>query len=409
MASKDEVFSNYRRQTGKRTQGSTGRDGQYNLLYHGRTLYSFGTHFPLAIRYHSGAEIPEGSEGFGCGVQYIVNGDKYSATTTQHQNQAIKSLKPNVQIPFSALENAWNWGLQETMYYKEWGQWYSFEEACEIERKAQGVGPDAFVQIYSAGWGSTTNRDWVNRANALAEKLRDGSGGFKIVAYRKDTWQHTHDGGKTWAPGYFSSGNFVDTGEPYDAGIVCCGEADCDWVGPYPRTGEQPISTHRLGAVLFTIRGNTFLSSFDELDRTNYFLCQVPGSPTTIEEAYEALVPDVVKALPSREGVLRQGDWFFIPVSEDKDTLRSIRKAAPYVTNTNTSAYRLGEATGTHVVTRARRTADGLLVVQGCVRHSPADGRRPEHKRLKLGDGKQWYVPVKNTSEAGWGARGNVD
>jgi len=386
MANKDQVIANFAQQTGKYTHGSRGREGSYNLWYSGRILYSFGTHFPLAIRYHSGAEIPEGSEGFGCGVQYIVNGDKYSATTTQHQNQAIKSLKPNVQIPFSALENAWNYGLERDVYYKEWGEWHTREEALE-DAKAAGK------SIWDE-WGSIQNPLWVNRANALAQALLRGDSGFKIVRYRKDTWEYS-----------FKLDGKEDQWSPYYQGLDIPEEFELR-----NQYGDGCRSAHRLGAVLFTIRGTSFLSSFDEQDRSNYFLCQVPGSPTTIEEAYENLVPDAVKALPSREGVLRQGDWFFIPVSEDKDTLRSIRKAAPYITNTNTSAYRLGGATGTHVVTRARRTADGLLVVQGCVRHDPQGfGRRPEHRRLKIGDGKQWYIPVKNTSEAGWGAVGNVD
>jgi len=386
MASKDEVFSNFCRQTGKRTQGSTGRDGQYNLLYHDRTLYSFGIHFPLVIRYHSETEIPEGSEGFGCGVQYIVNGDKYSATTTQHQNQAIGSLKPNVQIPFSALENAWNYGLVRDVYYKEWGEWHTREEA---EADAKAAGKSLWDE-----WGTTTNPLWVDRANALARALLRGDGGFKIVAYRKDTWEYS-----------FKLDGTEDQWSPYYQGLDIPEEFKLR-----NQYGGGCRSAHRLGAVLFTIRSRSFLSSFDEQDTRNYFLCQVPGSPTTVEEAYENLVPTEVKALPSREGVLRQGDWFFIPVSEDKDVLRSIRKAPAYVTNTNTSAYRLGgNEEGTHVVTKARRTADGLLVVRGCVRHAPVGGRRPEHRRLKLGDGKQWYVPVKNTSLAGWGAAGNVD
>jgi hypothetical protein len=62
------------------------------------TIYSFGTHFPLALRGEFGATDGE--------YNYLINGDYYSVTTSQHQNCAISSLRPNVIIPFSALEGA---------------------------------------------------------------------------------------------------------------------------------------------------------------------------------------------------------------------------------------------------------------------------------------------------------------
>jgi hypothetical protein len=363
-----------------------------NLYYKGNILYSYGTHFPLAIRYHKATEIPEGSEGFGCGIQYLVNGDKNSVTTSRHQNQAIGTLTPNVQIPFSALAEAWNWKLESTIYYKEWGQDYTEAEA----RKLEGIGEgSAWNSLYQAGWGSKGNPDWVNRANALAEKLASGEGGeqgFRIVNYRKDTWEYQCQEEKT--------------GKPLTTWM------DSDSAAWKAHTCQKDIPTrdqarHRLGAVLFTIRGNSFLSSFDEQDTRNYFLCQVPGSPGTVEEAYENLKPTEVK-LAEIEGipVLRQGDWFFIAAIKEAHIPSPARSP-------RTKHYRLGGNLGgtfrPHMVNEAITTNTVADFVRGFVRHSPTDGRSPEHRRLKLGDGKSWWVPVKNTSEAGWGAVGNVD
>ena len=56
------------------------------------TLYSYGHHFPLAIRF-------EKTDGY----QFVVNGDRYSVSTSAHQNQCF-GLGP--QIPFSALHAA---------------------------------------------------------------------------------------------------------------------------------------------------------------------------------------------------------------------------------------------------------------------------------------------------------------
>lgn len=62
-----------------------------NIFFEGPVLYSYGHHFPMAVR------IP--------GNRYIVNGDKYSITTGKHQSHVFQVI-PNskrVEIPFSAL------------------------------------------------------------------------------------------------------------------------------------------------------------------------------------------------------------------------------------------------------------------------------------------------------------------
>lgn len=66
-----------------------------NLFIDGDVAYSYGRHFPLAVRRDWGAEIA-----------YLINGDHYSNTTTQHQGHCISRLRPNVQVPFSALDAA---------------------------------------------------------------------------------------------------------------------------------------------------------------------------------------------------------------------------------------------------------------------------------------------------------------
>jgi hypothetical protein len=65
-------------------------------------IYSYGHHFILATRKEDGD--------WGCGVKFIVNGDRYSVSTSGHTNLVIHACKPNVQIPYSALDAA---GLTE--------------------------------------------------------------------------------------------------------------------------------------------------------------------------------------------------------------------------------------------------------------------------------------------------------
>jgi len=50
---------------------------------------------------------------WGCGVKFIVNGDRYSSSTSAHTNLVIHACKPNVQIPYSALDAA---GLTESNF-----------------------------------------------------------------------------------------------------------------------------------------------------------------------------------------------------------------------------------------------------------------------------------------------------
>lgn len=66
-----------------------------NVYYDGDCLYSYGSHFILAIKNHYGANI-----------DFLVNGDVYSVSTTHHTSLAIRNCQKNVQIPFSALRSA---------------------------------------------------------------------------------------------------------------------------------------------------------------------------------------------------------------------------------------------------------------------------------------------------------------
>ena len=67
-----------------------GKTPNGNLFFEKEILYSYGYHFPLAVD---------------LGRLYVLNGDKYSVTTSSHQSTLFR-LVPNsmrVEIPFSAL------------------------------------------------------------------------------------------------------------------------------------------------------------------------------------------------------------------------------------------------------------------------------------------------------------------
>lgn len=82
---------------GERRNKRTGGMRYYSKLQMDEnSLYSFGTHFPLAVETEKG--------------EYILNGDVYSSTTSQHQSStrylAKRAHARFVEIPFSVLDTA---------------------------------------------------------------------------------------------------------------------------------------------------------------------------------------------------------------------------------------------------------------------------------------------------------------
>lgn len=65
-----------------------GRSHNGNVFFSGSTLYSYGTHFPLAIRYKD---------------KFLLNADSYSVTTSKHQSQTRYALRHCETVSLPAL------------------------------------------------------------------------------------------------------------------------------------------------------------------------------------------------------------------------------------------------------------------------------------------------------------------
>jgi len=83
--------------TQKFARGATRGKGS-RVFIEGNKIFSYGHHFVLATRKEEGD--------WGEDVKFIVNGDRYSSSTSGHTSLAIQACKPNVQIPYTALEAA---------------------------------------------------------------------------------------------------------------------------------------------------------------------------------------------------------------------------------------------------------------------------------------------------------------
>jgi len=85
---------------------------------------------------------------------------------------------------------------------------------------------------------------------------------------------------------------------------------------------------HRAGSVLVRdSKGAHFLFGRDE---DTYFGCELPAPAASIAEAYKVLMP--AQAI-GKAGVVRQGEWFFVPCKKPDLTRRLIEfEAAPEIT-----------------------------------------------------------------------------
>jgi hypothetical protein len=65
-----------------------------NVFAEGNYLYSYGKHFILAVRKEDGS--------------FLLNGDKYSTTTSRHQSDTYSLFGKHPRVSFSACESAMN-------------------------------------------------------------------------------------------------------------------------------------------------------------------------------------------------------------------------------------------------------------------------------------------------------------
>ena len=163
------------------------------------------------------------------------------------------------------------------------------------------------------------------------------------------------------------------------------------------------VEVHFTGASLFKVEDKVFLFDIDQREIKhkifNAFLVQLKESASSIEQAYENLKPQAVKDA-EKQGldVLRQGEWFFIPVQGEFEA--KTRVATNWDKRTfEPLTLRAGRNRPNNVTKHSK--VNGVEYVTGVVEHS---GR--EHASLTL---KGWYLPVPNTSIESFTLTGDVD
>lgn len=179
------------------------------------------------------------------------------------------------------------------------------------------------------------------------------------------------------------------------------------WEGPCGYQGH----THAQTIKILDIRARAMLISLGltgipdthfllGMDEGHPFATQVIRKPQTVKEAFDWLMPNMVKrAIDQGLCVKRQGDWFFIPTNKeprlDSDGQRFFPAGTPMKANT---PYRRAPLIYNCAQTRHR----GSLVVYQSVLGLPCvapfvkeNVRAPNHNTLRL---RGWHIGVRRRS-----------
>jgi hypothetical protein len=384
----------------------------------GDLLYSYGSHFELArpLRNRKG-EI----------TGYLLNGDTYSNITSQHQGHVrhILSSEKTVIIPHEALNSAgidletvqivhvkgdtWTTTHHRTTEIPEGAKWRR-EEIAEYRAPTE--------EDYAAAVEAATpdaRRTWEGRVKRHGEdpKLWSDPGEFKPPT-KNDVWLYSKRVVTGHVDRLYTSGRggveITVTPQP-DGTTEYTWTTTRHWLGEALIRARVTWRTFDDDGMHRHHRWAYYLSGFDhEEARPLYFFAELPHGvkPATVAEAYEALKPDPVKmAEQMGRPVFRQGDIFGVPLEamdrkqlktlgarierrtmarvELSPVMREVQPAnLPYVLNTN------------HTATEVAYLPGGVTLARGTMYHDP-DGRRADHARRRIGDGKSWHVVIKNT------------
>lgn len=351
---------------------SRGNVDPTSIIVRGDTIYSYGTHFPMArlIRDAKGR------------VRLVlINADTWSGggwtSTGQHQSMVRSATNhhagtlgiPVMEIPFPVLESASirfdsikpleirdsRWTYHEIESYERPGVlgYVRTEDGSPKyvpEHERDGVELDdtlssvdyskcGMAHAHATGhaelredgkWHWTVQRHWMGdsifRAKSSETRTRSLTAAESELYERYCLVNHAaHDMYREYERSF-------KEGEGYDEALfkryqdVSGYKRDLEsgnWWLPRVQRGAR---TNRLE---FTVqRWATYLSSFDYNEpHRPYFMCELPYGckATTVDEGVDALMPDVIRsAIAQGIDVKRQGDIYAIPTNLTTEVLESL-------------------------------------------------------------------------------------
>lgn len=425
-----------------------------NIMVRGDIIYSYGPHFELArpLRNKKGEVVcfllngdsySVTTSGHQSSVRYAVGHDDHVIIPHSALTQAGVDLD-SIQI-LDRLEDRYEHTQHHSDTMPESAQWHVRDDMRTVDKT------DDEVQAILDAMHAESMRSWEDRRKwAAEEEARGEADGFwsrailrnpdpperparKVLSFwqlRKDVKvgeiRTLHTSGNKYAQ-EITITTLPDGSKSYDwetsrhwlgeslirAKVQWWITVTCPWcdgsgwaIGPSQSVHwgrpQCPDCRGRGSTIHEHHRWATFLSGFDHQEaRPLYFFCELPYRSTacTVREAYEALKPDPVKlAEQMGRDITRQGDIFAVPTRMDRKALKAqgarLEKRwvpaeagpvhLPYILGTN------------HTATEVAYLPGGLTLARGVLYHDPS-GRRRDHARRRLGDGKTWHIVVKNT------------
>jgi hypothetical protein len=253
--SKRDILKDYLDQrVPKRGQYKGEVGGEYgHVYYRGDILYSYGSHFPMLIRHKWG---------------YLLNADKYSSTTSQHQGMC-RSVA-TCQIPLSALRQA-------NIPYNNFNLIDSSKQREDLLGYYRNVPNDKAKTITVAEHEAL---DWKKQRGWMADNWEHPTKYFWHSKDKKERisvkqYMEIPDGEK-FGEGTpiilydFNFGTAINNTETIYRGITT---ASSKWSPNTERRPQHDLIEHD---------GRYFLSG---MDGQNYFLCQLPEPVKTVDEA----------------------------------------------------------------------------------------------------------------------------
>lgn len=171
--------------------------------------------------------------------------------------------------------------------------------------------------------------------------------------------------------------------------------------------GATPRKEHFMGAMVFSLerKGEGIRSYYlFDIDRgdlkeqvINPFLSRLPRACRSVEDAYDSLMPEEVRtALKEGKAVVRQGEWFFIPV-EGNFEIAKVRR--PGSGGPPAHAEGVLQSKGNRAHYTKKLSVEGY--VKGRVWHGGY-----EHPAIEL---STWHKPVPNAAIESFTVTGGID
>jgi len=423
MAVTDEVIRRFATRRVKTTTNTVEwANGRGNVYCRGTALYSYGSHWPLAIYIGRINNVPT----------FIKNGDRYSVSTAGHLSGTQSACK-GPTVSRASVEAA---GVNFHQIILAEGEGRTLPEELLADRQGQPL--DLAKQ-----WDNNITYVMFWQEDSRTELIwdRDEQKYYtKFDRRYKDTTNEDYSKRDYTVTGYRIKRDSVFKVPPQGMFIKNSRQETERYVeGVWHVLGAVVLECHvqrrenvadkrrKYGyrTVVHPVEVSYLLCSLDE---GSYFVAKLPVKPTSVQHAFDSLKPEEVNAaIEAGKEVKRQGEWFFIPYKTDRElaqelgiTIKALNEQAGMgvlpLSNDNSNRHvakllKVGEKT--YAKGRVFHRFPSFARRQEPVEGQEAEPQKDwgtgtgQHRTVHL---EEWHEVHRNTELASWsGLTGRVD